>query len=128
MYVQGFILPVPAERKAEYRTFAQKTAAVMSEYGLIENIQAWEDDVPDGEHTDFRKAVKLEDGEKVVFTWLLWPDKSTCDGAHEQMASDPRVKEFGEQIPFDRKRMIVGGFEPIVRFSSFENKSKLEGA
>ena len=62
MYVQGFILPVPTERKAEYRSFAQKTAAVMGEYGLLENIQAWEDDVPDGENTDFRKAVKLEVG------------------------------------------------------------------
>src|SRR6188768_3271116 len=104
MYVQGFVLPVPAERKAEYRDFAQKTAAAMQEYGLIENIQAWEQDVPDGEHTDFRKAVKLKDDEKVVFTWLVWPDRATCDTAHERMTFDPRTKEFREQMPFDGAR------------------------
>ena len=30
------------------------------------------------------------------------------------MMSDPRMKEFGEQMPFDGKRMVFGGFEPIL--------------
>ena len=28
------------------------------------------------------------------------------------MMADPRMKEFGE-MPFDGKRMVIGGFEPI---------------
>ena len=114
MYVQGFVLPVPAAKKEQYRAFSEKTAAVMVEHGLIENIQAWEAELPDGEHTDFRKAVKLEDGEQVVLTWLLWPDRATCDGAHERMASDPRTDEFHQQIMFDGKRMIWGGFKAAI--------------
>jgi uncharacterized protein YbaA (DUF1428 family) len=29
------------------------------------------------------------------------------------MMEDPRMEEFGE-MPFDGKRMIYGGFEPVV--------------
>lgn len=116
MYIQGFLVPVPADKKDEYRDIAQKFAAIMKDHGLIEDVEAWEENVPDGEHTDFRKAVKIEDGEKVVFSWLVWPDKATCESAHEKMMSDPRFKEFGEQMPFDGKRMIYGGFEPLVVF------------
>jgi ribonucleoside-diphosphate reductase alpha chain len=27
---------------------------------------------------------------------------------------DPRMKEFGESMPFDGKRMIYGGFSPLL--------------
>jgi uncharacterized protein YbaA (DUF1428 family) len=30
------------------------------------------------------------------------------------MMADPRMKEMGESMPFDGKRMIMGGFESIV--------------
>ncbi len=116
MYIQGFLVPVPADKREEYREVASKFAEIMKDFGLIEDVEAWEENVPDGEHTDFRKAVKLEEGEKVVFSWLIWPDKATCDGAHEKMMADPRMKEFGDQMPFDGKRMIYGGFEPLVMF------------
>ncbi len=116
MYIQGFLVPVPADKREEYREVASKFAEIMKDFGLIEDVEAWEENVPDGEHTDFRKAVKLEEGEKVVFSWLIWPDKATCDVAHEKMMADPRMKEFGDQMPFDGKRMIYGGFEPLVVF------------
>jgi uncharacterized protein YbaA (DUF1428 family) len=116
MYIQGFLVPVPADKKEEYREIASKFAEIMKDFGLIEDVEAWEESVPDGEHTDFRKAVKLEDGEKVVFSWLVWPDKATCEASHAKMMEDPRFKEFGDQMPFDGKRMIYGGFEPLVVF------------
>jgi len=116
MYIQGFLVPVPEGKKDEYRQVAEKFAEIMKDHGLIEDVEAWEENVPDGEHTDFRRAVKIEEGEKVVFSWLVWPDKATCDAAHEKMMADERFKEFGEQMPFDGKRMIYGGFEPLVVF------------
>ncbi len=30
------------------------------------------------------------------------------------MMSDPRMKAMGDQMPFDGKRMIFGGFSTIV--------------
>ena len=116
MYIQGFLVPVPGDKKEEYRKVASRFAEIMKDFGMIEDVEAWEADVPDGEHTDFRKAVKIEEGEKVVFSWIVWPDKATAEAAHEKMMTDPRFKEFGDTMPFDGKRMIYGGFEPLMVF------------
>ncbi|MEZ5680076.1 MAG: DUF1428 domain-containing protein [Erythrobacter sp.] len=118
MYVQGFVIPVPAGNKEAYREVAAKFWPIARDYGCTGHFEAWEADVKDGQHTDFRKAVKLEDGEKVVFSWMLWPDRATADAAHEKMMSDERMAtEFGapdgSDMPFDGKRMIIGGFETI---------------
>lgn len=114
MYIQGFIVPVPGDRKAEYRDVAEKFWEIAKDYGATEHVEAWEADVADGKQTDFRKAVKLEDGEKVVFAWVAWKDKATADASHDTMMADERMKQFGGDMPFDGKRMVFGGFEPIV--------------
>ena len=74
----------------------------------------WASDVPDGKVTDFRMAVKAEENEEVVFSWIEYPSKEVRDAANQKMMSDPRMKEFGESMPFDGKRMIYGGFESII--------------
>jgi uncharacterized protein YbaA (DUF1428 family) len=114
MYIQGFVLPVKEENKDAYREVAEKFWPIANDYGATEHVEAWEADVPDGKQTDFRRAVALEPGEKVVFSWVVWPDKATADASQQKMMEDPRMKEFGEGMPFDGKRMIFGGFEPIV--------------
>jgi uncharacterized protein YbaA (DUF1428 family) len=52
--------------------------------------------------------------EEVVFSWIEYPSKEVRDAANQKMMSDPRMKEFGESMPFDGKRMIYGGFAPIM--------------
>lgn len=112
MYVSGFLIPVPKTKKEEYRALAEKSAALFKEYGVTEIMECWEDNVPDGKVTDFRKAVKAEGGEAIVFSWMVWPDKETADAGHKKMMEDPRMEEMGA-MPFDGKRMIFGGFSPI---------------
>lgn len=119
MYVQGFIVPVPADKQDEYREVAEKFWAIARDYGCIAHVEAWEADVKDGQFTDFRKVVDLKEGEKVVFSWMNWPDKATADAAHTRMMEDERMAtEFGgpdgSGMPFDGKRMVIGGFETIV--------------
>ncbi|HEU4650819.1 MAG TPA: DUF1428 domain-containing protein, partial [Croceibacterium sp.] len=106
--------PVPEDKKDAYRDVAEKYWPVARANGALEHVEAWEADVPDGTQTDFRKAVALEDGEKVVFSWVVWPDKATADASNEKLMSDPRMEEMGKDMPFDGKRMVYGGFEPIV--------------
>jgi uncharacterized protein YbaA (DUF1428 family) len=36
------------------------------------------------------------------------------DAANQKMMTDPRMRAMGEQMPFDGKRMIFGGFMPIL--------------
>ena len=120
MYVNSYVLSVPEEKKEDYIRIANIFADVASDFGALEIFENWELEVQDGEHTDFRKAVKAEPGEKIVLSWVIWPDRETAAKAHESMFADQRMAEVGE-MPFDGKRMILGGFEPILSYRKSEN-------
>lgn len=112
-YVDGFVLAVPAANKEAFRRQAAEAAPIFKEFGATRVVECWGDDVPDGKLTDFRGAVKAEDGEVVVFSWIEYPSKDVRDAAMARMMSDPRMKAM-QDMPFDGKRMIMGGFMPIV--------------
>lgn len=112
MYVNGFLIPVPKNKKEEYRALAEKTASFFKEHGATEIFENWEVNVPDGKVTDFRKAVQARADEAIVFSWILWPDRAAADAAEKKMMDDPRMKDLGP-MPFDGKRMIWGGFSPV---------------
>lgn len=113
MYVCGLVIPVPEDKLDAYRRWAESGAAFFKEYGCLEIVESWEDFVPDGKLTDFRKAVAAKKGEKIVFTWQIWPDKASLDAAEARMHADPRMENSGEP-PFDAKRLILGCFSPIA--------------
>ena len=48
MYVQGFIIPVPADKQDAYREVAEKFWPIAHDNGAIEHVEAWEADVADG--------------------------------------------------------------------------------
>jgi uncharacterized protein YbaA (DUF1428 family) len=112
MYVAGFVIPVPEEKMEAYRKWAENGAALFREYGCIEIVESWEDNVPVGKYTDFHRAVDAKEGEKIVFSWQVWPDKTTLESAEAKMQTDPRFEASGE-IPFDSKRLILGCFKPV---------------
>ena len=112
MYVAGFVIPVPEDKMDDYRAWAEMSATIFKDYGCVEIVEAWEDNVPDGKETDFRKAVKAEPGEKIVFTWQVWPDKETLTNAERAMHDDPRMEPQME-VPFAARRIIYGAFDPI---------------
>ncbi|MDC0713992.1 DUF1428 family protein [Stigmatella sp. ncwal1] len=113
-YVEGFVAAVPAANKEKYRQHAAEAATLFKEFGVTRMVECWGDDVPEGKLTDFRRAVKAEEGEVVVFSWFEYPSKEARDAANERMHNDPRMKAMGSQMPFDGKRMIFGGFVPIL--------------
>jgi uncharacterized protein YbaA (DUF1428 family) len=112
-YVEGFIVPVPLDKKDAYREVAAKCWPLFKEYGATRQCECWADDVKDGKTTDFKRAVKVEANETVVFSWIEYPSKAVRDAAYEKMKSDPRMKQFDTDMPFDGKRMVMGGFMPI---------------
>ena len=117
-YIEGFIVPVPEGNKEAYRKSAADAAPIFQDLGVKRHFEAWDSDVPEGKVTDFRKAVDAKPDEKVVFSWFEYPDKATRDATNEKMRSDDRMKELGANMPFDGKRMIMGGFDAIVEEGS----------
>ena len=112
MYVSGLVIPVPEDKLEAYRRWAENGARIFKAYGCLEIVESWEDFVPDGSQTDFRKAVAARPGEKIVFTWQIWPDKASFYAAEEKMHQDGSLDTEGEP-PFDARRLILGCFSPI---------------
>jgi uncharacterized protein YbaA (DUF1428 family) len=117
-YFEGFVVPVPEGNKDAYRKSAAQFGPIFQEFGVQRHVEAWESDAPEGKVTDFHKAVDAKPDEKVVFSWFEYPDRAARDAANEKFMSDSRMKEMGENMPFDGKRMIVGGFDAIVEEGS----------
>jgi uncharacterized protein YbaA (DUF1428 family) len=111
-YTDGFVVPVPEGKSGDYQQLAAKMAKVFREHGATRVVEALSDDVEKGEVTDFYRAIKAEDDEKVVFSFIEWPDKDTRDQAWQKIMSDESLKPEGE-MPFAGQRMFWGGFEPI---------------
>lgn len=110
-YVQGFALPVPEANKEAYRQMADEAWGTFHGYGALRMLECWQDDVPEGKQTDFFRTVIAEPGEKVVFSFIEWPSREVCDQAAEKMQAEMQPPT---DMPFDGKRMIYGGFVPVV--------------
>lgn len=112
-YADGYLVPVSEGKKEDYRALAAKMAPVFRGLGATRVVEAWGDDLPDGKVTDFKRAVKAEGDENVVFSFVEWPDKETRDAGWAKMMEDHKDGP-DDEMPFDGKRMFWGGFRPIV--------------
>jgi uncharacterized protein YbaA (DUF1428 family) len=117
-YFEGFVAAVPEANKDAYLKHASEFAPIGREIGVKRHVEAWESDVPEGKVTDFRKAVDAKPNEKIVFAFFEYPSKAERDSTNEKFMSDPRMEDMGKNMPFDGKRMIMGGFEAIVEEGS----------
>ncbi|MEL6452297.1 MAG: DUF1428 domain-containing protein [Pseudomonadota bacterium] len=113
-YIDGFMAAVPATNRDAYLAWLQDQHAIFKEYGADTIVDTWEDDVPTGEVTSMHKAVAAQDGERVAFSWIMWPDKDTRDAGWAKMMEDPRMSPEAAPMPFDGKRLIYGGFAPLL--------------
>jgi uncharacterized protein YbaA (DUF1428 family) len=111
-YITGNVLAVASDQKETYRAFTEAVWPVFVDLGCLAMHENWGVDVPEGAETSFPLAVKCRPDETVVFSWVVWPDRATADRAWQAMMEDPRMQAL--EMPFDGKRMIWGGFEPLV--------------
>ncbi|PJK13388.1 RNA signal recognition particle [Lysobacteraceae bacterium NML120232] len=110
-YIDGFLAAVPTANKDAYRQYAATAAALFKEFGALQVVECWGEDVPQGQLTSMPLAVQCKDDETVVFSWIIWPDKATRDAGWQKVTNDPRIPQ---EMPFDGKRLIYGGFVPLV--------------
>jgi uncharacterized protein YbaA (DUF1428 family) len=107
-YVDGFVIPVSKDKIEAYKAQARKAGEVWMEHGALAFVECIGDDVPLGEVTSFPRAVQAKDDEIVVFSWIVYRNRAERDAIDAKVMADPRLKE---DMPFDGKRLIFGGFE-----------------
>ncbi len=127
-YVDCFLAPVPRANKVAYEELAKLSAKVVKEYGALSVMECWLDESgPNAqtyhgaearqtqiEYGSFVKAAGAGQGETVVVSYVEWPDKASRDAGMEKVTNDPRM-QFGDQAPaFDGRRLIAGGFRPML--------------
>ncbi len=113
-YVDGFVAAVPTANKEAFIRHASDAAVVFREYGVLQVVECWGDDVPEGKQTSFSMAVKCQEDETVVFSWLVWPSREVRDQAMPRIMEDPRLQPDVNPMPFDGQRLIYGGFDVVV--------------
>ena len=113
-YVDGFVLAVPKQKMDTYKAMAEKAGAVWKEHGALSYMECAADDVPYGELTSFPRAVQAKEDETVIFAWVVYASRQQRDATLAKVMADPRMKAQMENMPFDGKRMIYGGFQTIV--------------
>ena len=116
IYVDGFVVPVPKSKLADYRRQARKYGALWIQHGALEVHECAADDVKPGKLTSFPQAVKLKPDEMVVFSWIVFKSRRHRDAVNKKVMSDPMMADADpKSMPFDGKRMFWGGFKEIVR-------------
>ena len=113
-YVDGFIVPVPKAKLEEYKKFARLGSAVWREYGALDYREWIADDAKPGKVTSFPQSVQLEPDEIVIFAWVVYKSRAHRDEVNEKVMKDPRMQNDPSTWPFDGKRMIFGGFAPLL--------------
>ena len=115
-YIDGFVVPVPKKNVAAYRRMAQTAAKVWRDHGALEYVECIADDVKPGKQTSFPQSVKLKPGETVVFAYIVYKSRAHRDRVNAKAMKDKRIAPMMDPkaMPFDMKRMIFGGFKPLV--------------
>ena len=112
-YVDGFILPLPKSNIETYRAIATRAGQIWREHGALQFRECIAEDVKPGKLTSFPQAVELEEGETVIFSWIVYESRQQRDEVNDKVMRDPRMAEMMKPgaMPNDGKRMVYGGFE-----------------
>ena len=116
-YIDGFVIAVPRKKLGEYKKMAKLCSKVWAEHGALSTYECMEDDVKKGKLTSFPQAVKLKKGEVVFFSFITYKSKADRNRVNKKAMNDPRLANLMDhkKLPFDSKRMIWGGFKPVIK-------------
>ncbi|MFK0329941.1 DUF1428 domain-containing protein [Rhizobium sp. NPDC090275] len=113
-YIDGFIVAVPKKNIEAYKALSAKAGAIWKSYGAKDYVECVADDVPYGELTSFPRAVQATDDEVVVFSWITYDSREQRDEINAKVMADPALQDTACYDIFDAKRMIYGGFVPLL--------------
>ena len=113
-YVQGYVVPVPKDKKDAFTDMCAAMREMAIDHGALRAVDSYAASLADGKVTDFKRAVKAEQGEGVGFGFTEWASKEAYEKGMEKMRADDRMPAPGSDMPVDGKRMIFGSFDVLL--------------
>ena len=118
LYVDGYVLPVPKRKLEEYKKMASDAGKVWMKHGALKYVESVGDDMKSAIKwgcLPFPKMAKSKQNEAVVFSFILYKSRVHRDSVNAKVMKDPVMEKHKDTpMPFEMKRMAVGGFEAIV--------------
>lgn len=119
MYLDGFVLPIPKKRLADYKKIASAASKVWKRCGAISYIEAAGDDMNAHGMVDYPAMAGAKKDEIVIFAFATFKSKAARDKANKAIMTDPAMAKLMEKMNknpiMDCKRMAYGGFNVIVK-------------
>ena len=115
-YVDGFVIPVPKKKIAEYRRMAEIGCKVWMKHGALDYRESVGEDLKVKCGPGFLRGIKVKPGETVVFAYIVYKSRAHRDKVNAAVMKDPELTAGMDpnKMPFDWKRMLFGGFETLV--------------
>lgn len=113
-YVDGYVLSIPEKNRTAYRKMAREGAALWMKLGALSYYECRADDVTDYPGiVPFPKLAKSKSGEEVWFSFVVYRSRKDRNRIKKAVMEYYSKKYEGKSpmtMPFDMKRMTVGGF------------------
>jgi uncharacterized protein YbaA (DUF1428 family) len=121
-YVDGYVLPVAKRMLNEYKKMASEAGKIWMKYGALQYVECVGEDLKSAEKwgcLSFPMLATVKPDETVIFAFIVYKSKAHRDEVNakvmKEMKNSWMDKGHSEKtMPFDMKRMAVGGFETIV--------------
>jgi uncharacterized protein YbaA (DUF1428 family) len=119
MYLDGFILPIPKKRLADYKKIATAASKIWKRNGAIAYVEAAGEDMNAPGMIDYPALAKAKKDEVVIFAWAMFKSKAARNKANQALMTDPQMIKLMDKMNanpiMDCKRMAYGGFNVIVK-------------
>lgn len=115
-YVDGFVIPIATKNLPAYRKLARLACKVWKEHGALEYVEAVGDELSTKQiGSPFPKMTGVKRGETVVFAWIVYQSKAHRNKVNAAVMKDKRMAGMDPKtMPFDMKRLAMGGFKVMV--------------
>ncbi len=115
-YVDGFVIPMPKKNVAAYKRMAQDGKKSWMKHGALQYFECEGNDLKAMSGCgDFKKLAKLKPTETVFFSFIVFKNKAHRDAVNKKVIKEMMALPMPPKMPFDPKRMAVGGFKTLVQ-------------
>ena len=93
---------------------AKLGAKMWMKHGALDYKECVGDDLQPKWGMPFPKLLKLKPGETAVFSYIVFKSRAHRDRVNAKVLKEMEKTGPPQEMPFDAKRMVYGGFKTLV--------------